>query len=111
MLVILLIFLAGCWFSPGLLAAGPVAPSVSVPTATAAPETLPWPYFRVPEKLTLCGEPVPLEDQAIREDLDREFTITVWSRAQTTMWIKRAHRYFPEIERKIRDYRLPPDLK
>jgi membrane-bound lytic murein transglycosylase D len=111
MLVILLIFFAGCWFSPGLLAAGPAAPPVSAPSSAAAPETLPWPYFRVPDKLTLCGEPVPLEDPAVREDLDREFTIVVWSRAQTTMWIKRAHRYFAEVERKIRDYRLPPDLK
>jgi membrane-bound lytic murein transglycosylase D len=35
----------------------------------------------------------------------------VWSRAQTTMWLKRAHRYFPEIELKLRARRLPLDLK
>ena len=46
----------------------------------------------------LCGEPVPLNEPEVREALDREFTIEVWSRAQTTMWLKRAHRYFPEIE-------------
>jgi membrane-bound lytic murein transglycosylase D len=59
----------------------------------------------------LCGEPVPLNEPEVREALDREFTIEVWSRAQTTMWLKRAHRYFPEIERKLRARRLPLDLK
>lgn len=111
MLVIFLIFFAGFWFWPGLLGAGPAAPPVLPPSAAAVPETIPWPYFRAPENVTLCGEPVPLSDPTVREDLDREFTITVWNRAQTTMWIKRAHRYFGEIERKIRDYRLPADLK
>jgi hypothetical protein len=59
----------------------------------------------------LCGEPVPLNEPEVREALDREFTIEVWSRAQTTMWLKRAHRYFPEIEAKLRARRLPLDLK
>jgi hypothetical protein len=107
MLVIFLIFFAGCWFWPGLLGAGPAAPLVSLPPPA---ETI-LPYFRAPDQATICGEPVPLEDPAVKEDLDREFTTTVWSRIQTTMWIKRAHRYFPEIERKIRDHRLPADLK
>lgn len=111
MLVIFLIFFAAGWFWPGILGAGPAAPPITPPSRAAATETLPWPYFRVPDKVTLCGEPVPLEDQAVREDLDREFTTTVWSRIQTTLWIKRAHRYFPEVERKIRDHRLPLDLK
>jgi hypothetical protein len=47
----------------------------------------------------------------VRESLDREFTIVAWSRAQTTMWLKRAHRYFPEIEQKLRKKLLPLDLK
>jgi hypothetical protein len=109
MLVIFLIFFASGWLWPGFLAAGPAAPSAAPPPTAA--ETIPWPYFRVPDKVTLCDEPVPLDDPVVREDLDREFTTTVWSRIQTTMWIKRAHRYFPEIERKIRDRRLPADLK
>ena len=117
MLVILMIFLAGFWLWPGILGAGPVTPAVSAapvpggPAPGAAPETYLCPYFRVPDKITLCGEPVPLNDPVVREDLDREFTIVVWSRAQTTLWIKRAHRYFGEVEQKIRDYRLPQDLK
>ena len=111
MVLIFLIFFAAGWFWPGLLGAGLTGPPVIPPSPAAAMETIPWPYFRVPDKVTLCGESVPLDDPAVREDLDREFTTTVWSRIQTTMWIKRAHRYFPDIERKIRDHRLPRDLK
>jgi hypothetical protein len=111
MLLMILIFFAGCWFWPGILGAGPAAPPSTIAPPAAAVENIPWPYFRVPGKVTLCGEPVPLDDPAVKEDLDREFTTTVWSRIQTTLWIKRAHRYFPEVERKIRDHRLPLDLK
>jgi membrane-bound lytic murein transglycosylase D len=110
MTVIFLLLLAGfSWWPGGLIAAPPAADLT--PPLTEASQIVPWPYFRVPDKIALCGEPVPLSDPEVREDLDREFTIVVWSRAQTTMWLKRAHRYFPEIQRKIMDYRLPPDLK
>ncbi|MHB8068267.1 MAG: lytic transglycosylase domain-containing protein [Desulfobaccales bacterium] len=91
------------------LGVGPSPPPAPPPAEPA--QSIPWPYFRVPEKMTLCGEPVPLNDPDVREDLDREFTIEVWSRAQTTMWLKRAQRYFPVIERKIMAQHLPPDLK
>jgi membrane-bound lytic murein transglycosylase D len=105
MFVIVLLLAAG-------LALGAAPPAPVAPLApAAAPATIIWPYFHPPDKVTLCGEAVPLDDPATREDLDREFTIVVWSRAQTTMWIKRAHRYFPEIERKIRAQWLPLDLK
>lgn len=105
MFVLVLILAAGL-----ALGAAPPAP-VAPPAPQAAPEAISWPHFRPPENITLCGEAVPLDDPMVREDLDREFTIVVWSRAQTTMWIKRAHRYFPEIERKIRAQWLPLDLK
>ena len=48
------------------------------------------PYYAAPVQMHLCGEPVPLNEPEVREALDREFTIEVWSRAQTTMWLKRA---------------------
>jgi len=104
MFVIVALLLAGL-----ALGAGPSPPPA--PPPAEPPQTFSWPCFRVPEKMTLCGEPVPLNDPDVREDLDREFTIAVWSRAQTTMWLKRAQRYFPEIERKIMAHHLPPDLK
>jgi membrane-bound lytic murein transglycosylase D len=107
MALILAFLLAGCWLFPLGLGAGVVA------TAPAPPpgEVVYFPVFRIPEKVYLCGEPVPLNEPQVREDLDREFIITVWSRVQTTMWLKRAHRYFPDIEKKLRARLLPLDLK
>ncbi|MFP3868076.1 MAG: lytic transglycosylase domain-containing protein [Desulfobacteraceae bacterium] len=73
--------------------------------------TVQMPYYGLPERLTLCGEVVPLRDQAVWEAMDKEFIIVVWNRIQTTLWIKRATRYFPYIEKKLRQARLPDDLK
>ena len=54
---------------------------------------------------------VPLQDPEVREDLDREFNIVLWSRTQTTMWLKRAARYFPYLEKRLQEAKLPDDLK
>ena len=43
--------------------------------------------------------------------LDREFTISVWDRAQTFMWLKRAGRYFPHVEEELAKAKMPGDLK
>ena len=67
--------------------------------------------YPLPDILTLCGEPVPLNDQLVWERLDREFTISVWDQAQVFLWIKRAGRYFPYIEKKLEEAQMPDDLK
>jgi membrane-bound lytic murein transglycosylase D len=109
MALIIIFVLAGLWLLPGGVGAGPGLPLGSPPAAPS--EVVPFPYFAAPAQMFFCGEPVPLNEPEVREALDREFVIEVWSRAQTTMWLKRAHRYFPEIERKLRARRLPLDLK
>ncbi len=110
MVLIILCVLAGLWLFPGGVGAGPGLP-MGAPPPVPASEVVRFPYYVAPAQAYLCGEPVPLEEPEVKEALDREFAIEVWSRAQTTMWLKRAHRYFPEIERKIRARRLPLDLK
>ena len=67
--------------------------------------------FPLPESISLCGEPMPLEDRHVWEMMDREFTISVWDRAQVFMWIKRAGRYLPHIEKKLAEEGMPDDLK
>jgi membrane-bound lytic murein transglycosylase D len=109
MALIIIFLLAGLWLLPSGVGAGPGLPLAAPPKAPA--EVVAFPFFAAPTQMFLCGEPVPLDEPEVREALDREFIIEVWSRAQTTMWLKRAHRYFPEIERKLRARRLPLDLK
>ncbi len=67
--------------------------------------------FQLPESLSLCEEPVPLDNPFVREMLDREFIISVWDRAQVFLWLKRASRYFPFIEAKLAEAGVPDDLK
>jgi len=65
----------------------------------------------LPDAVALCGEPLPLDRQSVRERLDREFTVIVWDRPQVFMWLKRANRYFPYIEQQLAAAGLPDDLK
>ncbi|SFM75193.1 lytic transglycosylase domain-containing protein [Thermodesulforhabdus norvegica] len=69
------------------------------------------PYFEPPRHMDLCGEPVPLHRQDVMERFDREFTIVVYAHAQVYLWLKRAERYFPWLERQLREKGLPEDLK
>jgi membrane-bound lytic murein transglycosylase D len=110
MVLIIIFVLVGLGLLPGGVGAGPGLP-VGPPPAVTPSEVVRFPYFAAPPQLYFCGQPVPLEEPAVREALDREFTVEVWSRAQTTMWLKRAHRYFPEIEQKLRARLLPLDLQ
>lgn len=67
--------------------------------------------FPLPKSVSLCGEPILLEKRNVWEMLDREFTIAVWDRAQVFMWLKRAGRYFPHIEKELAEADMPDDLK
>ena len=65
----------------------------------------------LPKSVTLCGEKIPIEHRHVMEMFDRELTISAMNRAQVSMWLKRAGRYFPGIERALAKADLPDDLK
>ena len=69
------------------------------------------PYYPPPDKIDLCGEPVPLHVQEVQERFDKEFTLIVYNHAQVYLWLKRMERYFPWIEERLRVNNLPDDLK
>jgi len=80
----------------------------------AAAQEAPNPAFNAfacPKTLALCGERMPLENQDVFEMLDREFTVLVWDHGRVFMLLKRAARYFPFIEKALRDAGMPDDLK
>jgi membrane-bound lytic murein transglycosylase D len=99
----------------------PTAPSPQAGAQTEKPAPQPQranypgpimaPYFPPPEKIDLCGEPVPLDYQEVQERFDKEFTLVVYNHAQVYLWLKRMERYFPWIEERLRYYNLPDDLK
>ena len=67
--------------------------------------------YRLPTEVSLCGERIPLEDKNVWENLDREFLITLDNEAQILLLMKRARRYFPYIEKRLKEMGLPDDLK
>ena len=69
------------------------------------------PDFRLPSKVTLCGEAFPLQKTDVYERLDTEFTIAVHGQSQVYLWLRRAGRYFPHIEQVLAKAGLPDDLK
>lgn len=67
--------------------------------------------YKLPKEVFLCGERIPMENKAVWENLDREFLLALNNEAQVLLWMKRARRYFPHIEKRLRDLSLPDDLK
>jgi hypothetical protein len=66
---------------------------------------------KLPPEVVLCGERVPLEDRNVWENLDREFLVALSNEAQMLLYMKRARRYFPHIEKRLKEEGLPDDLK
>jgi membrane-bound lytic murein transglycosylase D len=67
--------------------------------------------YKLPQEVFLCGERFPLEDRKVWENLDREFLVVLSNEAQALLWMKRTRRYFPIIEKRLREMGLPDDLK
>lgn len=65
----------------------------------------------IPEKLTFAGEEVPLSYFDVREALDQELLINTYWQSQTVLFIKRANRYFPRIEKVLQENGIPDDFK
>jgi membrane-bound lytic murein transglycosylase D len=66
---------------------------------------------RISGALDFCGEPVELDNQDVRERLEKELLLTLWDRPQVVLWIKRSNRYFPIIEKMLKEQNMPQDLK
>jgi uncharacterized protein (UPF0335 family) len=74
-----------------------------------APRALVFPSL--PKKMLFAGQVIRLEDQDIRERLDREVLMNAYYQSATTGYLKRANRYFPMIERILKDEGIPDDFK
>lgn len=91
---------------------------VAIPLTGAASETLEPAGFpslmtsvRIAGPLDFCGEPVKLDIWDVRERLEKEMLLMLWDRPQVVLWIKRSGRYFPVIEKMLKENGMPEDLK
>ncbi len=67
--------------------------------------------YKLPSKMELCGEKIPLDNPEIREKAEREFYLLLQQPGQIMLYIKRSGKYFPTFERIIKESGLPDDLK
>lgn len=66
---------------------------------------------KIPSSLYFAGERVPISNYDVRERLDRELLVNKFWHSSTFLFIKRAHRYFPVIEKILREENVPEDIK
>ena len=67
--------------------------------------------IKLPDSVRFAGEKMPLENFDTRESLEREIIITAYRHSSTIMIIKRSARYFPVIEKILKEYNIPDDFK
>lgn len=101
----LLLITVGVLMATFALAAGPESPSEE----DGYPSLLKSIQFQEP--IDFCGESVPLENQEIRERLEKEMLLTLADRPQVILWLKRSRRFMPLIEKELAANGLPEDLK
>jgi membrane-bound lytic murein transglycosylase D len=62
-------------------------------------------------EIKLCNIKIPLDLPQVRQRLEKEMLLALWNRPQVILWMKRSTKYFPEIERILKQENLPLDLK
>lgn len=67
--------------------------------------------LRLQGTLSFCDESVPTNEPEVRERYEKELLLALGNRAQVILWLKRSSRYLPYIEKTLREWQMPDDLK
>ena len=67
--------------------------------------------FKLPDKLTFAGVPVPLDNWQVRERIEYEFYQFLEDQGESIILAKRTGRCFPPVEKQLTEAGLPDDLK
>lgn len=78
---------------------------------TVSNQTTGLAFPKIPEKMQFAGQTIILKDEDLRERLDREILVIAYYQSQTSGYFKRANRYFPEIEKILKEEGVPDDFK
>lgn len=65
----------------------------------------------VPDYVVFAGQTIKFDRADLRERMDRELTAFTYSHNMSTLMIKRANRYFPQVEPILKRMGVPDDLK
>ncbi len=67
--------------------------------------------LELPKSVNFAGETAPLERWYVKEGLDRELLVNTYWQSNMLLLIKRSNRFFPMIERILKEEQVPNDLK
>ena len=67
--------------------------------------------LNLPSELDFAGENVPLNLIDVTEKMDRELLVNTYWQSQTLLLLKRSNRYFPVIEKILKEKEVPEDFK
>lgn len=65
----------------------------------------------MPDGLNFAGELVPVGNPDIKERMDRELLVNTYWQSNALLLFKRANKYFPMIEKILKEEGVPDDLK
>lgn len=66
---------------------------------------------KVPSEMDLFGETILLHNFDMRERLDKELIVNMYFHSSTVQILKKANRYFPMIEKILKEEGIPDDMK
>jgi len=64
-----------------------------------------------PDHMEFAGEKLPLEDFEVKERLDKEILVNTYWQSNTFLMLKKANRFFPQIEVLLKANGVPDDFK
>ncbi len=67
--------------------------------------------LQLPDSLSFSGETTPIEDPDFRERLDKELLVNTYWQSNMLLILKRANKYFPLIEKILKEEEIPDDFK
>lgn len=65
----------------------------------------------LPNEMEFCGQKINLQDEDIIERLDKELLVNAYYHSATIQAMKRANRYFPLMEKILKENGIPDDFK
>lgn len=65
----------------------------------------------IPQQVSFAGELVSLEEVDLIERMDKELLVNTYWQSNTLLMIKRANKYFPQIEKILAEEGVPDDFK
>ncbi|MEG0601478.1 MAG: lytic transglycosylase domain-containing protein [Mucinivorans sp.] len=74
-------------------------------------EVAPVYFAPLPSVLDFAGERVPLEYPDVSQALERELSVSMYMHSRTLQTLRATTRYFPYIEKILKEYGVPTDFK